>query len=107
MQKLTEAQIEQAVCQWLYFKKYFVFKLKDQTTYRDGKRHKPLPFQINGVADLCAIKNGETFWIEVKTPTGTQSQAQKDFQKNIEMQSGVYILVRSVDELKEKLKEAA
>jgi hypothetical protein len=103
VQKLTEAQIEQAVCQWLHFKKYFVFKLKDQTAYRDGKRHKTLPFQINGVADLCAIKNGETFWIEIKTPTGTQSQAQKVFQKNIEMQGGNYWLIRSLDELKERL----
>ena len=98
--KLTEAQIEQAVCQWLHYNNFFVVKFKDQTAHRDGKYHKPLPFQTNGVSDLMAIRDGNVYWIEVKSKTGTQSKAQKEFQLNIELNGGTYWLVRSIDEVK-------
>lgn len=101
--KPTESQIEQSICQWLHFNNFFVAKVKDQTAYRDGKYHKPLPFQVNGFSDLVAIRNGQVFFIEVKSQTGVQSKAQKEFEKNIEMHGGVYLLVKSVEDLRFKL----
>jgi hypothetical protein len=103
VQKLKESQIEQACLQYLNYFGWYCFKFKDQTEFRDGKFRKPLPFQVNGVADAFAIKNGVQIWIEFKTQTGVQSIHQKLFQKNIEMNGGIYLLIRSVDELKEKL----
>jgi hypothetical protein len=103
MQKITEAQIEQACLQFLHYSKFYCVKIKDQVQCRDGKYLKPRPFEVRGVADIFAIKDGISLWIEVKTKTGQQSVHQKLFQKNIEMNGGVYWVVRSVDELKEKL----
>ena len=103
MQKLTEDQIEQQCLQWLNFSGYFAWKVKDQVAFRDGAYRKPKPFMIPGVSDVIAIKQGVVYFIEFKSATGTQSVKQKEFQKNIEMQNGNYILARSLDELKEKL----
>jgi len=43
--------------------------------------------------------------IEVKTPKGIQSSAQKDVECQILYSGAYYLLVRSVDELVEDLKE--
>jgi hypothetical protein len=103
VQKLTEDQIEQACLQYLTAKKWFAFKFKDQALFANGRYRRAKPFQINGVADAFASKDGKHVWIEFKTKTGSQSQSQKEFQKNIEMQGGNYWLIRSLDELKERL----
>jgi len=56
-----------------------------------------------GIADLVAMAFGRTVWIEVKTPTGKQSQAQKLFQYSVEVSGGEYRIVRSVDDIKDLL----
>lgn len=101
--KPKEKDIELQICQWLSYNKFFVFKPKDQTAFRNGSFRRPRPFEIPGVSDLIAIRSGKVFFIEVKTKTGTQSKAQKEFEKNITMHGGVYLLVRSVEDLKYKL----
>lgn len=49
-----------------------------------------------GFSDLTALKNGITLYIEIKTPKGKQSEYQKQFQHDIELHGGIYILARSV-----------
>jgi hypothetical protein len=52
-----------------------------------------------GVADLCVmLSGGRTIWLELKTPKGRQSPAQKNFQNICNRLSHVYILARSFDE---------
>jgi hypothetical protein len=100
---VSEHQIEQSICQYLHALGWYVVKLKDQTAFREGAYRKALPFQRRGVADLYAIKSGRSLWIEVKTKTGRQSDAQKEFERNIVNQGGEYVLVRSILGLKEFL----
>lgn len=52
-----------------------------------------------GLSDLTAIKNGRTVYIEVKTPRGSQSDDQIQFQADIELHGGLYILARSVEDV--------
>jgi len=52
-----------------------------------------------GIADIIACKNGKTIFLEVKTPRGKQSPDQQEFQRQIESVGGVYIIVRSLDDL--------
>jgi hypothetical protein len=99
----TEKEIELLLCEWLEWQGFFVFKLKDQTAFRNGSYRKPRPFEIAGVADLYAIRKGKAFWIEVKSKNGKQSPAQKTFEENIINQGGAYILARSAEDLKYKL----
>lgn len=49
---------------------------------------------------ICCVK-GKFFAIEAKTPTGVQSDWQKLRQREIEKAGGVYILARSLNDVKE------
>lgn len=59
---------------------------------------------LSGVSDLVVIHSaregqpGTHYYFEVKTPTGTQSDAQKAFKMRIEALGYKYYLVRSVEE---------
>jgi hypothetical protein len=52
----------------------------------------------SGVSDLVVILPGRVLFLEVKTPTGRQSPAQKTFQQIVESLGHSYVLVRSVEE---------
>jgi hypothetical protein len=51
-----------------------------------------------GASDILVILPGRVIFLEVKTPTGRQSPAQKVFQEIVESLGHEYRLVRSVDE---------
>lgn len=54
---------------------------------------------LPGVSDLIVIlPNGKILFIEIKTETGIQSPAQKDFQHRITTLNYEYHLVRSLEE---------
>jgi hypothetical protein len=50
--------------------------------------------QTPGIADVkaCCVRKHLTWWHEVKTPTGVQSDAQKDFQRAVEGCGEIYLL---------------
>ncbi|HSW63606.1 MAG TPA: VRR-NUC domain-containing protein [Dissulfurispiraceae bacterium] len=52
----------------------------------------------SGVSDLVVVLPGRVIFLEVKTTTGRQSPAQKNFQSIVEGLGHQYALVRSVDE---------
>lgn len=51
-----------------------------------------------GGADLIGIYHGRFIGIEVKTPTGRQSDEQKAFEAGVTRLGGAYCLARSVDD---------
>lgn len=55
---------------------------------------------LAGVSDLIFIYRGKHIYFEVKTPTGTQSKAQIEFEGRIQTNGFSYYLVRSVDDVK-------
>ena len=56
---------------------------------------------LKGVPDIIGILPGGIFLgIEVKTDKGRQSPDQLLFQKRLEEEGGIYILARSVDDVK-------
>jgi hypothetical protein len=44
--------------------------------------------------------------VEVKSPKGRQSPAQREFELRWEQAGGLYLLARSVEELREALRDA-
>lgn len=53
-----------------------------------------------GLPDRIAIKNGQTYFIEVKKPKGWKmSDDQIKFQQNIENEKGNYVLVKCLEDL--------
>jgi Holliday junction resolvase len=54
-----------------------------------------------GIADLTAMKNGRTVWIEVKTPKGEQSYEQWEFEQAVVRHGGcTYVIARCVDDIR-------
>jgi hypothetical protein len=62
--------------------------------------------RVAGVADLTYLNgNGNIVFIECKTPTGKQSQEQKQWQKLIEENGYRYEIVRSIEDAKKIFEE--
>lgn len=67
---------------------------------------------ITGVSDIIAVYKRKcdgiclTLFLEVKTAKGVQTEAQKEFQKNIEKLNGLYFIVRSIEDTKKALEFA-
>ncbi len=55
-----------------------------------------------GVSDFTAIKDGKVYQIEVKAGNGKQSPRQKEFQKQWELNGGMYLL-GGIDEVMKHL----
>ena len=54
-----------------------------------------------GTSDIiCIMDNGRVAWIECKTATGRQREAQKRFQQMVESLGHKYYIMRSVDDVK-------
>jgi hypothetical protein len=56
---------------------------------------------VPGVSDLEWALPGRVIFIEMKTPTGTQSDAQKDFMRKVMERGHQYIILRSLEEFKQ------
>ena len=57
-----------------------------------------ISFGLVGSADILGCYRGRFVGIEVKTPTGRQSDQQKKFEAAIKRAGGVYVLARSVSD---------
>lgn len=53
---------------------------------------------VPGVSDFVLIVPHFVYFIELKLPTGTQSQDQKDFQKALIARGHIYFIVRTLTE---------
>lgn len=108
MGKTRELEVEQQCLMWLNTSGYFAFKLKNAGLYDElSKSFRSLGrFEVRGLPDACAfLPDGRNCWIEFKTATGVQSPYQKLFQKQVEKYQGLYIVVRSVTNLREQLQK--
>ena len=82
-----ETAIKRSVKQYLQIKGWFIFPLlAGLGAYK-------------GIADFYAIKDGRGIWMEIKTPTGKQTEHQVKFEQNIQSRGGEYMIVRDVQEL--------
>ena len=85
--KITENDVKKVVKDYLSAKGFFHFHiLQGLGSYR-------------GIPDIIAIGKGRVLFLEIKKPTGKQSEYQKEFQRNIECQGGEYVLVRKLEDL--------
>ena len=91
---VTEAMIQQQIRDYLRLTGWFVVKIHQSLgSYR-------------GIADLYALKNGRSVWIEIKTAKGVLSKHQERFWDDIQLHGGEYYVCRSVDDVQEALKGA-
>jgi hypothetical protein len=96
-----EKEIENAIIDYLRLKHWLVFRVHNVTQYDShlGAYRTAGKGFIHGVADLCAMKECRLVWIEVKTPRGKQSPAQKSFEARVKLEQFEYLLARSIDDV--------
>jgi len=90
----TEAELKRKSKKWL-----------DKNGWFNPNIHSEGFYCHKGIADKVVVKNGRVVMIEFKRDDkkSKQSPEQITFQNNWESHGGEYIIVRSVEELQEKL----
>ena len=90
---MEENKIQKDIMDYLKMNNVFHFR---NNTGRRGN----VSYGFPGSADILGLlPNGLFLSIEVKTETGIQSDKQKEFEKNIAKNNGIYILARSLDDV--------
>lgn len=87
--KLKECDIQRQIVDYLRHKGWFVAITSTPAMTAATK----------GLPDLIAVRGARTIWCEVKGPRGKQSDNQREFQRQLHLQSGEYLLARSLDDV--------
>ena len=108
MKDKTESKIQSEICCWFnnnfclkfHNPRCCTFSVPNDTTNKEEAMRKIARGLKRGASDLIVLFPNRPVFCEVKTQTGVQGEAQKDFQEQVENLGFEYILVRSLDEFK-------
>lgn len=115
----TANGLTKCIINWCAFNGYFAERtgnegrtIDNRKTYTDaiGRRKtigdiKRIPSSgTKGTSDIKAVINGKMYAVEVKIGKDRQSQVQKDYQNKIERAGGIYIIVRSLEDFVNQIK---
>ncbi len=106
---IKEVHIETEILVWLASKKIFAWKVKTTGTYDPKiKCFRSTPWYYRkGVPDIHGFIKKVPFVVEVKSATGTLSEAQIEFAHDwANACDGIYILARSLEDVQRAFKES-
>jgi len=98
-----EKLIQKQILNFLSAYGIFVFRVNTTGVFDPSRKvfRRLGGYNLKGVADILGVlPNGKFLAIEVKTQSGKQSLFQKNFQNQIEKNNGIYILARSIDDVR-------
>ncbi|NOQ21608.1 MAG: hypothetical protein GQ565_03010 [Candidatus Aegiribacteria sp.] len=96
--KDRESTVLRDCLKYLQSEGIFVYRQNTGTLWANGQ---PVSFGYPGAGDITGIlPGGKRLEIECKSAIGRQSKTQRAFQDKIEVNGGLYLLVRSVEELR-------
>ena len=108
MQK-SESKIQQEIVIWFRNNNLktnnIIFSVPNEGKSAKEQMFKKATGLMSGVSDLICINNGEVIFIECKDEKGRQSDKQIQFEEIVKSQGYRYILVRSLEDFKNKLKK--
>jgi hypothetical protein len=94
-----EAKIQASIVQYLQILGIFCFSCPNERKASPQAMGRLISMGLRpGVSDLILWLGDKTVYMEVKTPKGKQSEAQKRFQKRCEESGRIYCVVHSLDE---------
>lgn len=99
--KHLESKIQSDIVHYLSKKGIFFFAVLNELA---GKNARAMGYAItmglrSGVSDLVLLLPGRTIFVEVKTPSGRQSENQRRFQERVQELGCEYYIVRSVEDV--------
>ena len=98
----TEHQIQQAVIEWLQYKKWFVWRHNSgmvRTVHNTMVR-----MGVAGMPDVFALKDGQLLGIEVKRPGKKPTDIQQRMMDDLTKYGAQCMVVTSTEDLEVKLK---
>ena len=101
--KASEAQVLAACLQVLEAKKKNLHYWRNNTGALKTEKGGFVRFGSLGSPDIFVVIGGQCFGLECKSTIGKQSDNQKAWQKKFENAGGIYYIIRSTDDLLEKL----
>ena len=108
----SEEQFQSACCIWFWntyhSERMRLFAVNNNPStllsgkmqQREGAKQRGLGI-VAGVSDLVFIGDGFVYFIELKLPTGTQQDNQKEFEQVVRSLCHRYIIIRTISEFKE------
>jgi hypothetical protein len=102
--KIKEHDIQKQIIDYLKLKHYFWWRNNSGamiSEYKGKKRF--MRFGSVGSPDIFVIYKNDCYGIEIKSATGKQSPEQIEWQKGFDDNGGIYLLIRSLDELMDYL----
>jgi hypothetical protein len=108
MRQESEALIQQQIFIWLNntYRNLIIHSVPNGSSTGDARIISQMSQlgMVRGIADLIIwLPNGKAIMVEVKNSTGSQSADQIKIQQKLEKLGGIYILVRSLDDFKQKI----
>ncbi len=111
MRDKTEAKIQQEIFTYIknnfglahHNPKWIIMSIPNESQIREETMRKLSIGMLPGASDMVLIRPNKITFIEVKTPTGKQSDNQITFENDVKQLGFDYILVRSLDDIKKYL----
>ena len=98
---MKEKEIQKVISEYLTLKRIFFYRNNSGAFRSEGGGF--YRFGATGSPDIVAVIRGKYIGIEVKTERGILSPGQKQFKENLEKAGGIYLVVRSLNELLDQL----
>jgi hypothetical protein len=108
MRQESEALIQQQIFIWFNntYRNLIIHSVPNGSSTGDARIISQMSQlgMVKGISDLIIwLPNGKSIMVEVKNSTGSQSADQIKIQQKLEKLGGIYILVRSLDDFKQKI----
>ena len=103
-----EADIQNQILDWLNKNGIFAWRTNSTGIYDDEKKvyRTPSKYSLKGVSDILGIlPSGLLLSIEVKSATGRLTMEQKAFLNRVNKFGGLAFMARSLEQVKEIMKE--
>jgi hypothetical protein len=94
---MRESDTQRAILDYLALKRIFHYR-NNSGAFKDTQNHFYRFGELSSPDIICVI-NGLFVGIEVKAPKSKQSEHQVEFQRQLEMAGGKYILAYSLDDV--------
>lgn len=96
-----ETDVQAAICDYLALKGYLFSRTNNAPIYDKTRgAFRALPkYTRKGWPDICLIRKGKFYGIEVKSEVGRLSPEQEELGRDIILNGGMYVVARSIDDV--------
>jgi len=96
-----ETEIQATICEYLAVKKHIFWRQNTTSIYDPARQtfRKMPKYSVAGVSDIILLKDGVTYFLEVKRKNTKQSPSQLLFEAMVRKGGARYEIVRSVEDV--------